>query len=71
MRYEQAVKNFKVYYLDPGEYDYCKVQLMWSDYVDMLNREGEITDKQRDNWATPFRYGKTVVVYNRKVVEEK
>ena len=71
MRYENAVRDFKKYYLEPGEYDYWRVQLMWSDYVDYLNRDGQITDKQAFNWATPFEYGKTIYVYNNKVVTQR
>ena len=71
MRYENAVKDFKEYYLQTGEYDYWTAQLMWADYVDSLCKDGQITQRQFDNWSTPFEYGKHVVVYDRKVVTQR
>ena len=71
MRYEDAVKDFKENYLNPGEYDYWTVQLMWSDYVDYLCRDGIITSRQYGNWSTPFEYGKRIFVYNNKVVTQR
>lgn len=60
MTYEQAVKEFKELYrnLYIRHADYWTAQLAWSDYTDMLNRDGRITDHQFSNWATPFPYGK-------------
>ena len=26
----------------------------WNDFVDMLSREGDISQSQRDNWTNPF-----------------
>jgi hypothetical protein len=26
----------------------------WNDFVDMLSRDGDITQSQRDNWTNPF-----------------
>jgi len=26
----------------------------WNDFTDMLNRNGDITDKQYANWSNPF-----------------
>jgi len=26
----------------------------WNGFVDMLSREGDITQSQRDNWTNPF-----------------
>lgn len=26
----------------------------WNDFTDMLNRNGDITDKQYANWTSPF-----------------
>lgn len=63
MNYKEAVKEFKYLYADLylKRVDYWTAQLAWSDYVDGLNRDGQITDKQRGNWATPFPYGKPLV----------
>ena len=60
MTYNQAVKDFERIYIQLylKRVDYWTGQLAWSDYVDGLNRDGKITDKQRSNWATPFSYGK-------------
>lgn len=71
MRYENAVRDFKRYYLEPGEYDYWRVQEMWTAYVDTLCKDGQITDKQYNNWSTPFEYGKRIYVYNNKVVTQR
>lgn len=61
MTKQQAFKQFtELYYEDrynlqrAVDQDYCKVQLEWSGFVDNLNRDGEITDKQRQIWGTPF-----------------
>lgn len=61
MTKQQAFKQFtELYYEDKYnlqravDQDYCKVQLEWSGFVDNLNRDGEITDKQRQTWGTPF-----------------
>ena len=70
MRYEQAVSEFKSL-LNNGEYDYWTIQLMWTEFVDELCKGGRITQKQFDNWSTPFEYGKHVVVYDRKVVTQR
>lgn len=60
MTYREAVKNFKRDYrrLYIEKSDYWVAQLAWADYVDGLNREGEVTDKQASTWSTPFPYGK-------------
>ena len=68
MRYENAVEDFKEYFLHPGEYDYWTAQLMWSDYVDSLCKDGQITQRQFDNWATPFPYGKRIIVGSQKTI---
>lgn len=70
MRYEQAVAKFKSL-LNNGEYDYWTIQLMWTEFVDDLCKSGEITQKQFDNWSTPFEYGKHVVVYDKRVVTQR
>ena len=62
MTYREAVKNFKRDYrkLYIKRSDYWTAQLAWADYVDGLNREGEVTDKQASAWSTPFPYGKSL-----------
>lgn len=69
MTYKDAVKEFKSH-LENGEYDYWTMQLMWSGYVDSLCRDGIVTLRQFNNWATPFEYGKRVIVYDGKVVKQ-
>lgn len=71
MNYKKAVKEFEEYYLSNGKYDYCTVQLMWTEYVDGLCKEGEITQKQFDNWTCPYEYGKYVIVYDKRVVAQR
>ena len=39
--------NYKEY-LKAREADYCKVQFEWSYWVDLLCKDGEITQKQYD-----------------------
>lgn len=36
-------------YLRERKQDYCRVQFMWSCYIDGLYKDGEITEKQYDN----------------------
>ena len=36
-------------YLKERKEDYCRVQLMWSFYIDGLCKDGEITQRQYDN----------------------
>lgn len=70
MRYVDAVRNFKRE-LKVGAYDYWTVWERWSAYVDYLNKDGQITDKQAFNWATPFKYGKQIYVYENKIVTQR
>lgn len=72
MTYREAVKNFKRYYrkLYIERSDYWTAHLAWSDYVDGLNREGEITDKQASTWSTPFPYGKPLKPSKRQLEYE-
>lgn len=67
MTYKQAVEDFKETYSDLYErqVDYWTAQLAWSNYVDNLRKDGFITEKQWNNWGTPFAYGKRLSV--RKV----
>ncbi|MBO6252319.1 MAG: hypothetical protein J6O49_01515 [Bacteroidaceae bacterium] len=70
MTYKDAVKEFKRN-LRNGEYDYWTVQEMWSAYTDAMCKAGEITQKQWSTWATPFEYGKRILVYDEKVITQK
>ena len=60
MTYREAVRQFKIQnrkmFLD--HVDYWTGQLAWSTYTDILCKNGVITQKQYDTWATPFPYGK-------------
>lgn len=58
----EAVKEFKNICDDLyiKRVDYWTAQLAWSNYVDCLNRNGDITDRQRNTWSTPFPYGKNL-----------
>ena len=61
MTYRQAVKIFKTEVakeLFDNHVDYWTGQLAWSTWVDGLCKDGTITNKQYENWATPFKYGK-------------
>ena len=51
MTFKDAVKKFmnKSYPF----HDYWEMQLSWSGYVDSLNRDGQITDKQYFIWGNP------------------
>lgn len=59
MTYRQAVREFKETHkhLWANHVDYWTAQLAWSAYVDGLCKDGVITQKQYDTWATPFPYG--------------
>ena len=70
MTYKDAVKEFKQN-LRNGEYDYWTVQEMWAEYTDSMCKAGEITQKQWSTWATPFEYGKRILVYDKKVITQK
>lgn len=60
MTYREAVRQFKIQNrkLFNNHTDYWTGQLCWSTYTDMLCKDGIITQKQYDTWATPFPYGK-------------
>lgn len=49
-------RNYRKLYID--RVDYWTAHLAWSEYVDSLNKDKQITDKQASNWSTPFPYGK-------------
>ena len=60
MTYREAVKNFKRDYrfLYIKKVDYWRAHEAWAGYVDALNKDGDITDRQAFTWSTPFPYGK-------------
>lgn len=60
MTKEQAVREFKQMFIGLwiNNSDYWTAQLAWSSYVDDLCKSGQITQKQYQNWSTPFPYGK-------------
>lgn len=60
MTYAEAVKEFRNIYADLYEkgVDYWSAQFVWSNYTDTLCKDGRITQRQYDNWKTPFAYGK-------------
>ena len=60
MTYREAVKQFKRDYrkLYIEKVDYWTAREFWVFFVDDLNRNGDITDKQASTWSTPFPYGK-------------
>ena len=60
MTKREAVRKFQedFAYLYMSEVDYWKAEEWWSYFVDDLNRNGIITNRQRENWAAPFPYGK-------------
>lgn len=70
MTYKDAVKEFKLS-LHDGDYDYWTIQEMWAAYTDSMCKAGEITQKQWNTWETPFKYGKRIHVYNKKVVTQE
>lgn len=49
-------RNYRKLYID--RVDYWTAHLAWSEYVDSLNKDKQITDKQASTWSTPFPYGK-------------
>lgn len=58
MKMSQVYKDFKSMYPDykkAVKEDYCKVQLEFSMYIDGLNKDGVITDKQYNNALMPMQ----------------
>jgi len=64
MKYNKkmVLKEFKEYilpyvkeqYENDGKIDRIARREAWSNYTDMLCKEGRITPKQYDNWSNPF-----------------
>jgi hypothetical protein len=55
---KQVEKQFKELYPEYKEWDHVKQTLVWNTYTDDLNRDGEITDSQRNNWLYPRDFKK-------------
>lgn len=51
-----AIKTFEseVYPNAKSKKDRIKVRTIWNDYVDTLNKNGDITDKQASKWISPY-----------------
>ena len=69
MSYKEAVREFKRT-LPNGKHDYWSIQLWWTGFVDDLCKAGIISQKQFNVWNTPFEYGRSVLVFDRKVVQQ-
>lgn len=58
MTKQEVIKQFALFYPNykqEAKKDYCKMQFAWACYVDSLNKDGQLTDKQVSNWLTPFK----------------
>ena len=51
MTIKQAIRDFIS--LGTKFSDYYEMQFAWECYKDSLNRDGVITDRQRDHWGNP------------------
>ena len=60
MQYRQVVKMFRETYADLYEkhVDYWTAFECWSNFIDVMCKNGDITQKQFNTWETPFPYGK-------------
>lgn len=56
MTKKQAEQYFKANYELTN--DYCRDQLAWSGFVDGLCKNGEIKQRQYENWGNPKFLGK-------------
>lgn len=64
MTKKEAVKIFRETYADlyEKEVDYWTAEVCWTNFTDMLCKNGDITQKQYDTWETPFPYGRRLSV---------
>lgn len=53
---DEFEKLYRKLYIE--KVDYWTAQLAWAEFIDGLNKEGKITDRQASIWTTPFPYGK-------------
>lgn len=54
MTYRKAVKEFKYReYLSLDILDRPLIRMAWNDYVNRLEREGRITERQASTWGQP------------------
>ena len=44
----KSMRDYKKSFCD------CALRYDWSVYVDMLNKDGLVTDNQVNNWSNPF-----------------
>ena len=53
---EQFRYNWKVAVMSDKslKYDTIAKREAWNNFVDMLNKEGDVTDYQAYNWSNPF-----------------
>lgn len=67
MTYKDAVRQFRNQFIDLWErqVDYWTAQEVWAGWVDYLCKDGQITQRQYDTWATPFTYGKHLKLTKR------
>lgn len=56
----EATREFKMLYINLflEQVDYWSAQEAWAYYTDALCKMGRITQKQYNNWSTPFKEGK-------------
>lgn len=60
MTKQQAVEYFKEHVLpDLDTTDLPLVRTAWNDYVDALQKDGQITERQADTWGQPAFVRKT------------
>ncbi len=55
----EAVAQYKAYSQEfiktcKSNSDLVMLRQDWSNFVDMLNRDGQVTDSQADRWSNPF-----------------
>lgn len=55
-------------YPEGGTLDYWTAQLMWTEFIDDLCKQGKITQEQFASWTNPMKYGKPVRVRVRRDV---
>lgn len=47
---------FRETFMRRGSVDQPKLDQTWNDFVDGLNQEGSVTDRQRDTWTHPKQW---------------
>ena len=59
MTKKEAEQEFRSCFLDEirreyGKNDKVAIRTGWNDFVDYLQKEGRITERQADTWSNPF-----------------